>query len=77
MKKRIHVNKHVIASNRKHGKDDPAITVKTYKSNRHVRSVEILGPSRVIHNATNPLSCGAVVWIETDSGVRLDTGETL
>ena len=31
MKKRIHINQHVIRANAKNGTNDPAITVKTYK----------------------------------------------
>jgi hypothetical protein len=31
----IHVNQHVIKANRKHGKTDPVLTCKTYKSNKY------------------------------------------
>jgi hypothetical protein len=65
----IHVNQHVIKANRKDGKDDPVLTVKTYKSNQYAHDVEILGPSKVIYSPDNPLSCGAHVWIETHSEV--------
>ena len=33
MKKRIHINQHVIRANKKNGTNDPAITVKTSKQN--------------------------------------------
>ena len=33
MKKRIHINQHVIRANAKNGTNDPAITVKTYQNN--------------------------------------------
>jgi len=69
MKTIIHVNQHVIRSNKKHGKNDPVITVKTYKSNDYVHEVEILGPSRVVYSPDKPLSCGAKVWIETEAKV--------
>jgi hypothetical protein len=72
MKKRIHVNQHNIRRNKKHGTDDPVITVKTYKSNTYGHSVEILGESRVIYSPDKPLSCGARVWIETDAEVLVD-----
>jgi hypothetical protein len=71
MKKIIHVNQHVIRSNKKHGKNDPVITVKTYKSNDYVHEVEILGPSKVVYSPDKPLSCGAKVWISVDSGVEV------
>lgn len=69
MKTIIHVNQHVIKANTKNGTNDPSLTVKTYKSNTYAHSVQILGPSKVIHSPDKPLSCGARVWIETNSEV--------
>ena len=69
MKTKIHINQHVIKSNHKNNKRDPVITVKTYKSNNYGHQVDILGPSKVIYSPDKPLSCGAKVWIETDSEV--------
>ena len=69
MKTKIHVNQHVIRSNKKHGKKEPVLTVKTYKSNTYAHEVEINGPSKVIYSPDKPLSCGARVWIETESEV--------
>ena len=69
MKTIIHVNQHVIKSNAKTGATDPVLTVKTYKSNVYAHEVEILGPSRIVYSPDKPLSCGAKVWIETDSEV--------
>jgi hypothetical protein len=53
----------------KHGTNDPVITVKTSKSNTYTHKVEIKGPSKVIYSPDKPLSCGAKVWIETESEV--------
>ena len=72
MKKKIHINMHVIRSNKKNGTNDPVITVKTYKSNTYGHEVEILGKSKVVYNPKNPLPCGARVWIETDCDVLID-----
>ena len=69
MKKRIHVNKHVIAANRKHGRDDPPLRVKTYKDNIEAHQINIMGSSVVVHSPHKPLACGARVWIETDARV--------
>ena len=69
MKKRIHVNQHNIRRNRKEGTNDPVISVKTYKSNEYGHEVVIQGPSRVVYSPDKPLSCGAVLWIETNSDV--------
>lgn len=69
MKKRIHVNQHIIRSNGKTGDRDPVITVKTYKSNTYCNEVVIDGPCRVIYSPDKPLPCGAKVWIETNEEV--------
>ena len=69
MKTIIHVNQHKIKANTKHGTNDPVLTVKTYKSNTYAHTVEISGSSRVVHSPQKPLSCGARVWIETESEV--------
>ena len=69
MKTRIHVNQHKIRSNMKHGTNDPVITVETSKSNIYTHEVKINGPSKVIYSPDKPLSCGAKVWIETESEV--------
>mgnify|MGYP003650483254 FL=1 len=63
---------HKIRSNKKHGTNEPVITVKTYKSNTYGHEVEILGNSKVVYSPDKPLSCGARVWIETDSEVMVD-----
>ena len=71
MKKRIHVNQHKIRSNKKYNLNEPVITVKTSKSNTYGHQVKILGPSKVIYSPDKPLSCGAKVWIETESEVEI------
>lgn len=70
MKKIIHVNQHVIKSNRKHDKREPVLTVKTYKSNEYAHEVHIDGPCSIIYSPDKPLSCGAHVWIETKADVE-------
>tara|TARA_R100000365_G_C2712792_1_gene47682 strand:- start:267 stop:485 length:219 start_codon:yes stop_codon:yes gene_type:complete len=71
MKKRIHVNQSKIKSNAKHNKNEPVITIKTYKDNTYAHGVEILGSSRVIYSPNKPLACGAKVWIETDAEISI------
>lgn len=70
MKTIIHVNQHVIKANKKLGRRDPPLTVKTYKDNRKCHEAIIEGPSKVVHSPNKPLACGARVWIETTSKVR-------
>jgi len=69
VKKRIHVNMHVVRRNQKTGERKPALTVKTSKSNTYCHEVDIKGPSKVVYSPDKPLSCGARVWIETDEEV--------
>jgi hypothetical protein len=70
MKKRIHVNQHNIKRNIKNPEYQlPVITIKTYKSNDYAYEVHIDGPAKVVYSPNKPLSCGAKVWIETDSDV--------
>lgn len=69
MKTIIHVNQHVIKDNRKNNKTNPVLTVKTYKDTRYAHTVSINGPANIVYRPDNPLSCGAHVWIETNSEV--------
>lgn len=71
MKTIIHVNQHVIKANRKNGTQNPVLTVKTYKENKYAHEIEIEGSSKVCYSPDKPLSCGAHVWIETQSKVNI------
>lgn len=71
MKHIVHVNQHVIKANGKTGARDPVLTVKNYKENRYAHEVTINGPCRIVYSPDKPLSCGAKVWIETESEVLL------
>ena len=76
MKKRIHVNQHIIKRNAKTGDREPVITCKTYKENKYANEVVIkdaLGNevARVIYSPDKPLSCGAKVWIETENDIEV------
>lgn len=71
--KRLHVNRHVIAANRKTGKRDPALTIQTSSGPFRALAVNILGPSTMVYHPDKPLSCGAVAWIETRATVEFTT----
>ena len=72
MKTIIHVNQHVVKANAKNGTNDPVLTIKDYKANRYAHAVDIKGPSKVVYSPDKPLSCGAKVWIETQSAVEIN-----
>lgn len=72
MKKIIHVNQHVIRANKKNGSTDPVLTVKTYKDNTYAHEAVIRTKTgeevaRVVYSPDKPLSCGARVWVETET----------
>ena len=69
--KRIHVNMHKVRANKKHGTNEPVLTIKEGKSNTYCHEVDILGPSKLVYRPDKPLSCGARVWIETDADIKI------
>jgi len=73
MKKYIHVNQHKIRANKKHGTDEPVITIKEGRKNTYCHEVKILGSSTVRYGGNDKpiLSCGARVVIETESDIEI------
>ena len=69
--KRIHVNMHKVRANKKHGTNEPVLTIKEGKTNTYCHEVDILGPSKLVYRPNKPLSCGARVWIETTASVMI------
>lgn len=69
--KRIHVNQHIIKSNKKNDEVEPTFTIKfggdVYRGNQ----VDIRGLSHVVYRPRRPLSCGAHCWIETRAEVAV------
>mgnify|MGYP003651097982 CR=1 FL=1 len=72
MKRVIHINQHVIRSNKKTDSNDPVITCKTYKDNIYGYEADFIN-GKVIYSKDKPLSCGARVWIETNDPVKVLT----
>ncbi len=70
-KKIVHVNRNAICRNRKHNIQTPVISIKTGKTDTYAKEVAIAGPCRIIYNPDRPKPCGAVVWIETYSEVKI------
>ena len=71
MLKRIHVNRHNIAYNKKHGTNRPVFTVKTYKDNIKTNRVRCAGGVTLVYQPDKPLPCGAVAWMETKGPVSV------
>lgn len=77
MKTVIHVNQANIRANKKNNNQAlPAISIKTYQSNRYGKTVVITGEdglevARIVYRPDKPLSCGAKCWIETFCRVNI------
>jgi hypothetical protein len=67
----IHINRNIIQSNAKHGKQDPVCRIEENGVVQYCMGVDILGPSRMIYRPDKPRSCGAKLWIETEAEVRM------
>jgi hypothetical protein len=69
----IHVNQHIIRSNKKNNENKPVITVKQGSKNTYCHEVAVKGESRIIYSGNDKpvLSCGARVVIETESEVEI------
>jgi hypothetical protein len=70
VKTRIHVNQHVIRSNKLHKRKDHPISIIQRGVTTRVSKVKIAGPCKVVYSPDKPLSCGARVWIETEGEVE-------
>jgi hypothetical protein len=78
--KRVHVNRHILARNKRYGVSAPAIGVEESGTEKRYGSrVDILHEgvvvASVIHREDRPLKCGARCWVETRSDVRVVGGE--
>ena len=66
---KIHVNRHVLAKNKKAGERIPPLTIRTYKGATTASELEIRGPCRLVYAPDDPLPCGATVYLITESDV--------
>ena len=73
MKTYIHVNQHVIRSNKKNNENKPVITIKQGSKNTYCHRVKINGPSEVIYSGNDKplLYCGARGAVVTESEVEV------
>ncbi|MFH7030019.1 MAG: DNA-binding protein [Heteroscytonema crispum UTEX LB 1556] len=70
----IHVNRRVIDSNRDHHQTSPAIIVRQgSRKAKYCHEAEITGPCRLVYRPLHRLNCGAVLWIEVEPAVRVET----
>lgn len=70
MKTVVHVNRHIIAFNKKHRALLPVYTVKQGGKTHYCYSVVFHGPSWLVDTRDQrELACGARAWIETNDPV--------
>lgn len=67
--KRIHVDRRVLATNAKHGRNDPAWTIQTSKGPIKCSIWSVKGKTKASPPGKK-LSCGARMWIETTAEVE-------
>ena len=67
----VHVNQHMIKHNQKHGTEFPVLTVKHRGKTYYAHEVIYHHHSTTMYRPHNPLSCGAVCWVETEGDVTL------
>lgn len=69
--KRIHVNQHVIKSNKESGFNNPVLTIKTTQNNIKANHIMIGENVRLCYAPDSPLACGATIWIETTEEINI------
>ena len=65
------INRNVIASNKKHNKQDAPISIRRGKNGKpHYQSEYVFdGRGKIVYSPDKPLKCGATVWLEIDEKV--------
>lgn len=67
----VHVNQHMIKFNKKNGTDFPVLTIKHRGKTYYGHQVCYHHSSETMYRPNNPLSCGAVCWVETEGDVSI------
>ena len=62
--KRVHVDRRIMAQNKRDGTNLPALTIQTSKGSIKARRVKLFEPTELLQ-VEKPLSCGARAYIET------------
>ncbi len=76
--KRIHVDRHAIAANRRliaggvaiEYPLSPPITVQTSRGSLKMHALRIIGDSTMVYCPFDPLPCGATLWVETTAAIE-------
>lgn len=71
IKKVVHINGAVIRANKKHGEDQPCITVQCIDGVFYGREVRFPAGTTLAQHFDQPRHNGAVVWLETRGVVEV------
>lgn len=71
MKSIVHVNQFHIKKNHKNGTNLPVITIKQNGKTKYAWGVKFTGACQLEYHETDPLSCGARVWMITEEPIIL------
>ena len=77
MKKRIHINQHVIRANKKNGTNDPAITVKTYNRQLYATASRSTGRRPLFIHQTSRFHAARVYGWKLTTGNGDYTGDDI
>jgi Glu-tRNA(Gln) amidotransferase subunit E-like FAD-binding protein len=67
----VHVNRNILASNKKYGKNDPAIIIRCGKKREYCYKAQLDKNTIIIHDEKNPLDCGARCYIICSGQVKI------
>lgn len=68
----IHVDKRVIAQNKKKGTDDPPLLIRYANGDiRRAHEIKVHGVTNFVHRNDAPLPSGARLWVETNGEVEI------
>jgi len=68
---RIYIDKHIINANRKNNENNPPISVRQKNKVTKAHKIKVVGEMYIVYKPEKPLSCGAVVWLETKDDVNI------
>jgi hypothetical protein len=70
VKQIVHVARQAIASNMKHGLNEPPLIIRDYRGAERHHEIHFVNPAtdevlgRFVYSPDKPLACGARAWIE-------------
>lgn len=75
-KKTILVNRHVLASNKKHSQSEPPLSCKVRGTTIYGHEVVLLSDegkeiAKLVYAPERPRDCGATVWLETHCNLKV------